>query len=92
MALRQAWYHCIMKIRRSELTDAQINRACLAQDHEESYKVIECPSIWFDGYSFFDASLYQLPDMWRRRQILEWFDQYGKPFFAGLNIWHIDWH
>src|SRR5208337_1903982 len=43
------------------------------------------------GYPFFDASPYLEPETWRKRQVLGWFSEKERSYFADLDIWDIEW-
>lgn len=91
MELRRAWYHCFFKIRSPQMDALEINELCAPQGDDTRVKTQKCPSHWFDGYDFFDKTTYQKLEIWRKKQIIGWINQYGQSFFKDLNIWNIDW-
>ena len=46
---------------------------------------------WLAGYSFFDLATVTQPEPWREKQVLSWFDQFGRNYFQQLDIWDIAW-
>lgn len=92
MEIRRAWYRCIIRVRKPEYTDAQVNASCACHEDENNITLAQCPAEWFDGYSFFNPAVYEANDIWREKQVITWLKTYGKGFFKGLDMWHIDWH
>lgn len=91
LLIKQAWYRCLEKIRRPTRSTADINHQYGQSKDETDLHVKPAPQKWFNGYDFLDFSLYQQPEKWREKQVLAWFDQHGKDYFASLDIWDIDW-
>jgi len=91
LLLKQAWYRCLEHIREPSKPAREINSRYAPSKDEEGLGLQPAPSGWFDGYPFFDRSLYDLPDCWREEQVLDWFEKYGREHFAGLDIWDVDW-
>lgn len=86
MGIRKAWYMCIEKIR---YTDFPLDYRHKRYDHmtnEDGLKLKDCPRHWFQGYDFFDGSIYEKIDIYRRAQIYKWFDEYGFEKFADLDL------
>jgi hypothetical protein len=47
-------------------------------------------NIWFDGYNFFDPTIFEAQEEWRAIQIKQWMHQYGIQYFYGLDFWGLD--
>lgn len=90
MQIRQAWYRCLYKIRRNDLDAEKINDLCKNAEDESGIRLARCPREWFE-YPDVDFSLFARAEQWRENQVLEWFASYGRNYFAGLDIWDIDW-
>lgn len=91
LLVKQAWYRCLERVRDPKKSCKAINERYQPSVCEKNIHLEPAPIKWFEGYPFFDASMYHLPVAWREEQILAWFAQYGKEYFAGLDIWNIDW-
>lgn len=91
LLIKQAWYRCLEHIRYPAKSIAEINAVYGESKKEQDLKVAKAPRSWLSHYTFFSPSVYDLPEQWRERQILHWFNQYGKAFFEPLDIWDIDW-
>lgn len=91
LLIKQAWYRCLEKIRLPERSDEYINTIYSASKNEKNLGTQPTPSEWFSNYVFFNSNTCNQPEQWRERQVLEWFQQYGRNHFAGLDIWDIDW-
>ena len=48
------------------------------------------PSIWIDGYEFFDSTVFDAQEQWRADQMKQWVYQYGKDYFNGLYFWGLE--
>ena len=92
LLIKQAWYRCLERIRQPNKPCTDINQLYAPSKDETDLGLREAPFKWFCDYEFFDASVFALPDQWRRQQILAWFGQYGQDYFRELDIWDIDWH
>ena len=92
LLIKQAWYRCLERIRQPEKPCTEINQLYAPSKDEKDLGLREAPFKWFCGYDFFDASAFTLPDQWRHKQILAWFEQYGHNYFRELDIWDIDWN
>ncbi len=88
---KQAWYRCLEKIRNPKVNVEQINRMYGESKIETELRLLPCPKVWFEGYPFFQREVYEKRVSWQKQEILKWFSQYGKDFFADLDIWDIDW-
>ncbi len=86
MGIRQAWYRCIEKIRYTNMPIENRNSRYDHMTNEDGLQLQRCPQHWYDGYNFFDGSVYNKIDTYRRAQIYKWFDQYGFEFFADLEL------
>lgn len=91
LLIKQAWYRCLEKIRDSDVRVEQINEKYGYSKNEEDLRLRPVPENWFEGYSFFDKNLYLDVVSWQKKQVLQWFDQYGTQYFEDLDIWDIDW-
>jgi len=91
LLVKQFWYHCLERIRQPNKSDAAINARYAPTLDTTGVETKPAPSYWFDAYTFFDPSVYKLPEEWREKQVVGWFDEYGRDHFAGLNIWDINW-
>jgi glycosyltransferase involved in cell wall biosynthesis len=92
MEIRRAWYHCFLKIRKTDYSAQTINKICSPQYEDAQITLMNCPKEWYNGYPFFKPEVYEARDRWRERQILNWFNQYGQDYFKDLHIWHIHWN
>ena len=93
MCLERVRLHEGMSVRFPERTVADINNFySIYHNYAIKQKVIApVPEQWL-AYDFFDKECYKARQVeWRRKQVLSWFREYGKEFFADLDIWHIDW-
>jgi glycosyltransferase involved in cell wall biosynthesis len=90
LLIKQAWYRCLEHIHNPKQSVQRLNEIYGKSKDENNIKFQQtCPE-WFD-YPFFDASIFYQPEQWRKKQVLAWFEQYGKEFFKDLDIWDIDW-
>jgi len=90
MRIKQAWYRCLEHIRMPEQQTALINKYYNNRINKKNGCFLQASQSWF-AYPFFNPAAYKAPEQWRGKQILSWFSQYGKDFFADLDIWDIDW-
>lgn len=104
LKIKIAWYMCLERIRLTEnlsqskpdRTIADINKyysfyqPCFQDEH-----IVLRPfkKIWLN-YPDFDLKPFYKQHVWRKKEILTWFNQYGKDYFKELNIWNIgiDWN
>lgn len=91
LLIKQGWYRCLEHIRNPSKSIADINALYAPSKDESNLRTAQSPKSWFANYIFFDPSLYQRAEGWREKEVLNWFAQYGKSFFADLDIWDIDW-
>ena len=91
LLIKQAWYRCLEHIRNPSKSIADINALYAPSKDESNLRTAKAPKAWFTNYTFFDPSLYQKAELWREKEVLKWFTQYGKNFFEQLDIWDIDW-
>ena len=91
LLIKQSWYRCLERIRLPNKNPADINRLYAPSKDEKKLGLKESPFYWFDGYKFFDPLTYNQPEGWREKQMLEWFEQYGREHFANLDIWDVEW-
>ncbi|MGE0206432.1 MAG: hypothetical protein AB7R69_01135 [Candidatus Babeliales bacterium] len=88
---KQAWYRCLERIRQPEKSCQEINVRYFPSKDERGLRTQPSPVYWFKGYEFLDFSVWDKPILWRKKQVLAWFEQYGKGYFKDLDIWDIDW-
>lgn len=91
LLLKQAWYRCLEHIREPGKPVEEINERYAPSKDENGLGLKPTPKRWFDRYPFFDRSIFDLPDAWRAKQILGWFEEFGKEYFSKLDIWDVDW-
>lgn len=91
LLVKQAWYRCLERIRQPKKSDKAINQRYAPSKNEKNLGLRQSHADWLEGYSFFDSTVYDRPEGWREKQVLGWFQEYGKDHFAGLDIWDIDW-
>lgn len=91
LLIKQAWYRCLERIRNPQQSIKDINELYAPTKNENNLGLQTAPTMWLNGYDFFDATIYQQPEQWRTKQILSWFDEYGIDYFKDLDIWDIDW-
>lgn len=87
--IRKAWYQCLELIREPRYTPDSINRVYQDMINEEKLQLLDCPSAWYDGYGFFDKEAPAKLETWKKKQMLQWFQEYGRDYFADLDIWDI---
>ncbi len=91
LLVKQAWYRCLERVRGPKKSCKDINQRYQPSVDEKNIHLEPAPAKWFEGYPFFDAAVFNLPVAWREKQVLEWFEYYGKAYFSALDIWNIDW-
>jgi glycosyltransferase involved in cell wall biosynthesis len=91
LLLKQAWYRCLEHVRNPDKSISEINYSYGRSKDEIGLSRSPSKPGWLQYYPFFDASVYEKPDNWRKQQVNEWFDQYGKDYFKELDIWDVDW-
>lgn len=92
LLIKQAWYRCLEHIRQPQKPLDEINRRYAPSKDETGIYFEPSPSNWFIGYPFFDPYAFDIPEIWRREQVNEWFRTYGAEYFYGLDIWDVDWN
>jgi hypothetical protein len=85
LALKQRWYRWLERVRDPEKSIDAINAKYADSVDESALGLRESPTKWFDGYDFFDASIFDLPDTWRLTQMEEWSNEHGADYFQGLD-------
>lgn len=88
--IKLAWYKCMERIRLPHKTSQAINDGYAFCTDENGIRFSPVLSEW-TAYPFYDPSIAKIPEMWRAKQVKEWFKEYGKEFFADLKIWDVDW-
>lgn len=91
LLVKQSWYRCLERIRQPNKSDAAINQIYAPSKDEKNLGLKSSPAYWLDGYDFFDPTVFNQPEKWKEKQVLEWFEHYGRKHFAGLDIWYVDW-
>ena len=91
LLVKQAWYRCLEHIREPEKSIEEINRRYAPSKDESGLGLKASPPEWLAGYSFFDLSIVSGPEMWREKQILGWFSEFGRDHFRQLDIWDVEW-
>jgi len=91
LLVKQAWYRCLERIREPDKPVAAINERYAASKDESRLGLKPAPKAWLEGYPFFERTVYDYPDEWREKQILDWFYEYGYEYFSNLDIWDIKW-
>lgn len=91
LLIKQAWYHCLERIRDPQKAPKLINELYAPAKDESGLRLRPVPAEWVAGYEFLSSSAFAMPDQWRVRQILGWFSEYGRDHFADLNIWDVPW-
>ena len=91
LLVKQAWYRCLEHIISPDKPANKINRKYAPSKDETDINLIPVNPEWFSRYEFLDAVDWQTPELWREKQILGWFEKYGRDFFAELDIWDIQW-
>jgi len=92
LLIKQAWYRCLEKIRNPKVDIEHINKIYGRSKDETNIGLVDSPKEWFIGYNSFDADLYTSVESWQKKQILQWFEQYGQNYFKQLDIWDINWN
>lgn len=92
LLIKQAWYRCLEHIRNPSFSIDLLNEIYGKSKDERGLGLRRCPQQWFTGYkTIFDPEIIKLPEVWREKQVLEWFEEHGKDFFKDLDIWDVDW-
>lgn len=91
LLIKQAWYRCIEKIRNPSCSVEKINEVYGESKDEKGIQLHACPDYWFKGYHFFDKSIYMKVESWQKKQVLQWFRDYGRGYFKELDIWDVQW-
>lgn len=91
LLIKQAWYICLERIRDRKKSSKAINSFYSASTDERGLGLKPVPKDWFSNYSFFDETIYNQPELWREKQIVGWFKEYGRKSFEDLDIWNVDW-
>jgi len=86
MGIRKAWYICIEQLRYPDLSLESRNNRYDHMTNEKGLRLTDCPKRWYEGYAFFDGSIYEKIDTYRRAQIYKWFDEHGFELFSDLDL------
>jgi len=84
LELKQRWYRWLEKVRDPDKSVEAINNKYANSVDESGLLLADTPASWFDGYTFFDRAVFDIPDNWRVVQMREWQQQYGEEYFDGL--------
>lgn len=89
LLLKQAWYRCLERVHDPSKPAEAINQLYKPSKDEERMRLRMAPDFWLSDYEFFDEAAYDEPYRWREKQILGWFEQFGRDFFKDLDVWDI---
>lgn len=89
--MKQAWYRCLERIRHPARTAEEINRFYSVTKDESGLVLAPIAPEWIAGYEGLDLSVWNAPETWRERQILDWFGEHGVGRFVDLDIWDAGW-
>jgi len=84
LELKQRWYRWLERVRDPEKSIEAINQKYATSVDESGLQLAETPEPWFEGYSFFDKAIFDIPDNWRVVQMREWQQEFGEKYFEGL--------
>lgn len=85
LELKQRWYRCLERVRDPEKSIAAINAKYADSVDETDLGLSASSTDWFEGYDFFDPTIFDLPDTWRLSQMEEWGQAHGADYFDGLD-------
>ncbi len=91
LLIKQSWYRCLEHIRCPNKLASEINKIYAPSKDESGLTLKDILSYWLECYQFFDHTIYDKIQEWRKNQVLSWFDKHGKEYFKDLDIWDIDW-
>jgi FkbM family methyltransferase len=91
LLIKQAWYRCMERIHDPQRSVQQLNEQYGQSKDETNLGLLPAPVTWFEGYSFFDRSVFAQKELWRENDVMKWFATYGIEYFIGLDIWDISW-
>ena len=83
--MRQAWYKCLERVRNPTKPSAEINSWYCAYKEKDA-ATLPVPVEWLSEYIFFNSSLYDQAEQWRKSQIKGWIAHYGISYFQGLDL------
>jgi glycosyltransferase involved in cell wall biosynthesis len=92
LLIKQAWYRCLEHIRLPNKPVEEINELYGHSKNEKTLQLSPIPEQWLAGYDFYDANVFFESEVWREKQIMGWFKEYGIDYFKDLDIWDIDWN
>jgi glycosyltransferase involved in cell wall biosynthesis len=103
LRVKRVWYRCLELIKANEFKGVTFKHAeeikkindfykleFVAIDDPEKIRVSPVPAEWI-AYTWFDKNCFTQPHLQRKKDIEQWFEQYGVPYFEDLNIWHVEW-
>ncbi|HAB37798.1 MAG TPA: hypothetical protein DCE52_07380 [Rhodobacteraceae bacterium] len=85
LKLKQRWYRYLELVREPSRPVEEINQKYAASVDESDIRLSDVPAEWLSGYPYFDESICDAPDLWRKNQIEEWEKKHGVSFFEGLD-------
>jgi len=86
VVVKYAWYQCLERIRLPEKSSDAINESYRSGTNEQGIEYRRINDTWLSGYPFFNPDVFYQGASWRTQQIKQWFEQYGKDYFAGLAL------
>ena len=90
VTIKHCWYRCMERIR-TQKSGPEINEIYSLPFRPQNIHLEPSPAAWFINYPFFDRTIFTKEEGWRKAQVKEWLELYGKEFFKDLDIWFIDW-
>ncbi|NNJ86791.1 MAG: glycosyltransferase [Akkermansiaceae bacterium] len=84
--IKQQWYCWMEKVNLPDKSIEDIRKRYHKSIDESNLKCLKCPPEWLSGYPYFNASVFDEPDQWRRDQMTQWLEEYGDDFFQGLEL------
>lgn len=87
---KQSWYKFLERITTPEKSIDAINQRYAFSMDTNREEISTVPSLWIDGYDFFDPTLFDGQEQWRTDQMKQWVCTYGKDYFNGLELWGLE--
>jgi hypothetical protein len=87
---KQSWYKCLERIKTPDKSIDAINQRYAFSMNTNCEQLSPIPSMWLDGYDFFDDTVFDVQEQWRAEQMKQWVTQYGKDYFSGLDFWGLE--
>ena len=86
--IKQAWYHCLERVRIPKRPIKTINKRYKASCDETGLRLRPTPAKWLQGYEPIHRDIFDVPDAWRLEQMQGWLQEHGVSYFRGLDIWN----